>query len=110
MRKIIMYILKKIKEKVDKQYYFYYTQNNEMLIRQTFPWISLIDSYSYLELYVNWKSFIEIQNITNLITCYYWWEVSLAIAWKDYTKIEKLQSLLDLANNLILFKERLISA
>jgi hypothetical protein len=40
---------------------------------------------------------------------YYWGEVSLAISQKNYTQIEKLQSVLDLANNLILFKERLVA-
>jgi len=104
--KTIIRLLKKI---IDKQYYKYYTEDKETLIRQMFPWIQQVWEYKKLSLFLQSNGPQQINDIIEIIWAYYRWEVErLNMEWK-FSEVERYQWLVDFSQSLRDYQEYVLT-
>lgn len=93
-------IITAIKKFVDKIYYNGYYDRREILVREIFPNIKEIGEYKKLSTFLETQDHSSVDRLIEVITDFYWWEVSqLSLDWK-FSSIERYQWLLDFAQSL----------
>lgn len=94
--KILIVIVKWLKETVDKLYYSKYTLGERgALIRTMFPWINQVGEYRKLTDFLSHTSPVDLSLITEAITSFYWGEVSRLTSSNKFNEIERYQGLID---------------
>jgi len=101
MDKIIIFILRKLKKIVDNCYYNkYHLNKQEPLVRKMFPWITYVTDYRFVGDYLKGKDARDVSDLKKLILSFYWWEIAIATASKNFTRVEHLQVLVDFADSI----------
>ena len=98
-----------LKKKLDKIYYNQYTLSRETLIREMFPWINRVWEYDHLETFMRNTSVSQLLDLITVIYSYYWGEVNALISVWKIDEINKLKWLLDFANAIRDYKDRVMS-
>ena len=106
MKNIFIKFIEFLKNKIDKLYYSLYTHNDETLIRKMFPWVNTLtqQDYSTINNFLINISPTMLDDLTKVITTFYWIEVNREILKWNLQWVVKYQWLIELCNSLIDFQ------